>query len=492
MREHSQASIEAQQEAPYAEALPVLADKLRIRMQAPGHAGRLLEEIERLFRNFAHFDVSVVPGLDVAIDGRPTPLARAEALAAEAVGAQACSYFTNGASAAASALASALVDVAKGRPILVARNAHISVIHTLYERGAQVTFLPVEVHPILGMATVLDPQDLEDRLARHGYGAVWISTPNYEGVLGSTEQAIQVCKRAGVPVVVDGSWASELPFTTELGPLSPIQLGADAEVGSWHKTLQAPGQDAVAYLGKDSAIPLPVFNLACLRHKTTSKNSVFLAALDLCRRWAFQHADAAVVENREAIREYARLVPDGMLVDWAAELRSGRTIAPASIPYRMTFRTWETGYTGYELARMLLERGLQVAQPNLLYMFMGTGIGRPWVIERTFEKVRELLDELPARPALDPGTLPTLALSAADVDFSEARGDTEPVLLTQAVGRRLAHALGAYPPGLAIKTHGEVLDRGTAEYLAQVRQQRGTLYGGDPGLLKDGYVLVYR
>lgn len=481
-----------QEETPYWTALQEQAGRLQHRLQAPGHAGSLDGAfVDLLGAQWAHYDVSVVHGLDVALPGQAAPLAQAERLAADAVGAAACAFLTTGASGVAKALTSALVDVARGRRILVARNAHISVIHELDGRGALVEILPVEMHP-LGMATVLDPAVLRRALAKGDVGGVWVSTPCYEGVLGATGECIEAANAAGVPVVVDGSWASELPFSG-LDDQNPIRLGADAVVGSPHKTLRAPGQVAWAFLGKSGRIPLDVFEAATTRNKSTSKSSLLIAGLDLCRHDAVHNADAGIRANRAAVEECRGWLPQGMLVDWDEERRAGRTIAPSSIPYRMTFRTWETGYTGYELATRLREQyGVQVAQPNYLYLSMGTGVGRPDTIRAACEAMRSLLTELPHRSALDPDDLPGLTLSTALVDFGEARGDIERVPLEEAVGRRLVHPIGAYPPGLALKAPTETLDATTAEYLTVVKGNGATLYGTPGSLLSAGLVAVYR
>lgn len=482
-----------QAEMPYVAALSEQASHLPVRGQAPGHHGDLPGEFERLLgEQFAHVDLSVVKGLDVSLHGRPTPLVQAEQLLADAVEAKAATFFTSGATAAASALTSALLEVARGRKIAVARNAHVSVINTLTAAGAAVVFLPVEVHPILGMATVLDPGLLEAILANGDIGGVLITSPCYEGVLADIATCIRIChgQPVPVPVVVDNSWGSEMPFSDLLGE-SPLALGADAVVGSPHKTLRAPGQAAWAFLGKASLIPLEVFEIAALRHKTTSKSSIFLGALDLCRRWSFFNASPGIERNLEAVDAYSRLLPAGMLVDWRQERRDGRTIAPASIPYRMTIETWKLGYTGYEVAELLRKRGVQVAQANIMYLFVGTGVDAPETIKALLEAVASVLETLPHRAPLDPNRLPKLRLTQASVDFNRQRhASAETVPLKKAVGRPLADPLGAYPPGFEIKVRGEVLDEHTAEYLDAVVSAGGTVYGGSPRLHEQGLVRV--
>lgn len=500
MRNQESHSLASQARTPYWDALRSTAPQLTVRTQAPGHNGKLPAEFQELLgENFALYDVSVVKGLDVPLPGQVSALVEAERLAAEATGAESVQFVTTGASGPAGGIASALVQIEQereenSRRILVARNAHISVIHAFSRGRARVEFLPVEVHPQLGMGTVLDPAILEAALDEGDVGAVWVTTPCYEGVLGDVETYVSLAHDHGVPIVVDNAWGSEMPFSDRLGP-SPLELGADAVIGSPHKVEAAPGQCAWVYLGKDSLFSdtdKDILNQSILAYKTTSKSSVFLAALDLCRWWAHFNADAGIQANLRAVEECREWLPEGILVDWNQERRAGRTLAPSNIPYRMTLATWKLGYTGYDVARLLEARGVQVAQANLRYLFMGAGVGHPETIRAavgTFASVMETLEE---RRPLDLDSLPNLVLQRATVDFGTVPRGVELVELRDAVGRKLAHPLGAYPPGFAIRTKTETLDEDTYRYLATVRANGGTLFGGNPETLGRGMVRVYK
>ncbi|MBQ6722724.1 MAG: amino acid decarboxylase, partial [Clostridia bacterium] len=76
---------------------------------------------------------------------------------------------------------------------------------------------------------------LEDKLKGQPYMAVWLTSPDYLGRRADLRAAAEVCRRYGVPLLVDNAHGAYLRF---LEPdAHPLTLGADACCDSAHKTL---------------------------------------------------------------------------------------------------------------------------------------------------------------------------------------------------------------------------------------------------------------
>ena len=125
-----------QAETPYLDALEAFADGDNARLHVPGHKGgagagpRLLEALgDRALR----LDVpACTHGIDIGAE--PTPLTRAETLAADLYGAARTWFLVNGASQGNHALSLALAQ--SGDRVVVQRNVHASTVSGLVISGS--------------------------------------------------------------------------------------------------------------------------------------------------------------------------------------------------------------------------------------------------------------------------------------------------------------------------------------------------------------------
>ncbi|WCB92249.1 hypothetical protein DSM104299_00939 [Baekduia alba] len=494
------ASPEAQMETPYRTALDVAADWYDVRGQAPASGGTFPVAVESAVggESYAHRDMSVVRGLGVALPGKKSALVRSEELLAGAMpGAKLATYLTTGASGAAEATTSALIDTAleQVKPgekpcFLVTRNVHISVANRLKARGVRVEWIAVPMHP-LGMADVVDASALEAKLRTGNYHGVIVSSPTYEGKQADAKKCIDAAHAHGVPIMWDMSWATEMAFTDLMGD-SPLKLGADAVVLSLHKSLFFPGQMAAGALGYNSLIPERVWRAAMLADKSTSQSSNWLAAADEARKDAFLNATAHLERLWAAIERSRRYLPQDMLVDWDEEKRAGRTHSADHMPHRLTFRTHHLGYTGYELAALMDERRVQTAQAHRAFFFDGFGAGGAEAIPELFKRLGAVVDELPRKRPFELDQIPRIQLRDATVDYSQAVGPVDVVPVRDAVDRELAQFVGAYPPGIAIAGPTELLSHENAGFLLTTKDGGGSLWGGDLVTTGSGELMVYR
>jgi hypothetical protein len=91
----------------------------------------------------------------------------------------------------------------------------------------------------------VSPAAIKEALEAHpGASALYLTSPDYHGVLSDIGAAAALCREAGVPLLVDNAHGAHLfPFG-----LHPMALGADACVDSLHKTLPALTGAALVHL----------------------------------------------------------------------------------------------------------------------------------------------------------------------------------------------------------------------------------------------------
>ena len=95
--------------------------------------------------------------------------------------------------------------------VLLAPNAHHSVMHAAIVCGVNVRFLPAAV--VSGFDAILPPTppQVQAALAAHpGTTAVVITSPSYEGIVADVPGIARVVRRHGALLVVDAAWGGPL------------------------------------------------------------------------------------------------------------------------------------------------------------------------------------------------------------------------------------------------------------------------------------------
>lgn len=209
------------------------------------------------------------------------PIKEAQELAAEAFGAKKTFFLLNGSTAGNLALAMGLTK--KGQKIITNRNCHRSVLTGMIISGAEPLWLIPNRFEDWGIWGNISPESVEDMLKSHDdVGMVWITNPTYEGVVSDVKSIASICKRYGVPLIVDEAHACLWNFSKHL-PTPALQLGADAVVHSLHKTGGSMSQSSMLHIAKDSLIDVDAVEKALKLLHTTSPSLMLLASLDAAR-----------------------------------------------------------------------------------------------------------------------------------------------------------------------------------------------------------------
>jgi arginine/lysine/ornithine decarboxylase len=394
-------------------------------------------------------------------------LKKAEALMAEAVGAQSAFFSTCGSSLSVKA---AMLAVAGGqRELLVSRDAHKSVVAGLIFAGVEPRWIKPRYDADLHLAHPPSPAEVEAAWSAHpdAAGALIVSPTPY-GTCADLEGIVEVCHRLGKPLIVDEAWGAHLPFHDDL-PTWAMDAGADVCVVSVHKMGMGFEQGSVFHLQGDLVDPDLLSACADLL-MTTSPNVLVYSAIDGWRR--------------QMVQDGKQLLSDALALAWwvreQVEKRHGLHVLHDELvheqasseldPLQVLIDVNGLGISGYQAVDWLRENTA-----------VDLGLSDHRRVEATLsiaddeESAGRLLGALDALVAAAPGITEPEPVKMPSFDDLEIEpvllprdaffGPAESVPIEEAIGRVAAEQVTPYPPGIPALVPGERITAGLIEYL---------------------------
>ena len=309
-------------------------EKSPVRMHMPGHKGAGI-------LGFEGMDLTEIYGADELFAAEGI-IKESEQNASSLFGCPTY-YSTQGSTLCIQTMCTILCQDAKSKgkkpKILAGRNAHRSFIHAA-------ALLDFEIEWLYGNSDYLSckihAEDLEKAIIESLPTAVYLTNPDYLGNLLDIQSLASVCKKHNVLLAIDNAHGAYLRF---LEPsLHPIDLGADLCCGSAHKTL--PVLTGGAYLHLSDSLNQVWKN--DVKHfmeyfSSTSPSYLIMASLDAAN-------EVLDTTFRNSLSECIQRV-DGLKNTLT---QHGYTILFGE-PMKITISTKEFGYTGNEIANLLME-----------------------------------------------------------------------------------------------------------------------------------------
>jgi arginine/lysine/ornithine decarboxylase len=459
-----------QERAPILEALEAFRDRGDVVYGPPGHKqGRGVDKEtlrilgEDLFRD----DVLALNGLDDRRESQGV-IEQAEKLMAEAVHAEHAFFSTCGSSLS---VKTAMISLAgPGETMLIARNAHKSIVGGLVVGGIRPVWIPARLDERWALTHPPGPAEVEAALAANPDAkGVLMITPTDWGSCADLKAVAEACHRSGVPLLVDEAWGAHFPFHDQL-PVWGMDAGADLVVTSVHKMGAAVEQSSVFHVQGNRV------NLEVLKQRedllgTTSSTNLVYASLDGWRRSMARDGARiwqGVLERTQRIRQQIAELP-------GLELMGPEVIDDRSGPHeldltRLTLDVRGLGITGYVAAEWLRDN-CRVNMGTADYCHLGGQIGAgddDGTERKLLDGLRRLLDAAPGLPRAPEVPLPgqgafeaEMAMVPREAFFAAA----EHVPPSAAVGRIAAEMLTPYPPGVPMVMPGEVIDAESVAFL---------------------------
>ena len=239
-----------------------------------------------------------------------------------------------------------------GGRVLVNRDAHSSVTAALIHGGLEPVYVVPEYDATLGLSTGPTYERVAAALDRHAVDCVFLTSPNYFGIVGELGAIISLARQRGLPVVVDAAHAPHFHFCAEL-PTGAEDLGADIVTQSTHKTATALSQGSLLLLRSRDRVPMLYEQINELGLVSTSFSYPILASIELGVRQLVEEGDdiwRAAIERAETLRQIVRSMPGITCFGREIAGRAGITALDAT---RVTLDVSRTGLTGFEFERRL-------------------------------------------------------------------------------------------------------------------------------------------
>lgn len=426
-------------DTPICDFVKKYADSGQMRLHMPGHKGKAMLGVEDI-------DITEIDGADVLYNAKGI-IKQSEANAAGLFGAAKTLYSAGGSSLCIHAMLylTALYARAEGkRPLIAAgRNAHKVFMTAAALLDLDILWLyPENSENMLSCA--IDAESLDKTLSKTKEKpvAVYITSPDYLGNISDIRGIAEVCRRQEVLLLVDNAHGAYLRFLPE--DMHPITLGADICCDSAHKTL--PVLTGGAYLHIPHRAPALFCHMAenaMSVFASTSPSYLILQSLDAANKYLAENYPERLAKTAEQLCTLKKLLLD-----------KGYKVV-GNEPMKLTLAVKDYGYTGYEFAKILFDKGVtcEFYDPDFVVMMF-----TPEISAEDIERLQTILLEIPKKesiPSRPPSTpRPERAMPAKAALFSPHKR-----LEAQACyGRVLASANVSCPPAIPIAVCGERID----------------------------------
>lgn len=417
----------------------------RVPMHMPGHKG-IASPLDRM-GDLLRLDTTEIPDTDSLYEASG-PIAEAMERASALYGTRRTLFSAGGCSLCIQTMLR--LAVPQGGKIVAGRTIHRAAVNAM----ALLDIIPAWVLPRPdageGLPGRIHPQDIEAALcANPDACAVYVTTPDYYGVLSDIRGISEVCRAHGVPLLVDNAHGAHLKFACP--GAHPLERGASITCDSAHKTLPVMTGGAWLHIAQDAYCAEAPSAMALFG--STSPSYPILVSLDLCRAWLEEEGEAAfssLTEKVDDVRRHALSL--GMrlpLGEWD--------------PVRITLGTAPLGLTGQEAAQRLRQQGVEPEYADGMHVVL---IPSPFNPDEDFLRLKAALSALPdGRPPLPKAgkvtSLPAVAASPRQALL--APGERIPI--AESVGRIAAEASCPCPPGVPVVAPGEYIDEQSAKIL---------------------------
>ncbi len=480
-----------QQRAPLFEQLQSCAQRQSIPFHTPGHKagnGTATALREAWGKAMLQADLPELPELD-NLFAPSGVIAEAQALAAEAFGAERTWFSANGSTAGV--MAAILATCGPGDAIVLPRTVHKSVISGLVLSGAHPIFVAPAYDPRSNLVGGLTAAALADVLASHRQSkpeikAVMVVSPSYEGICGETEAIAHLCHQHNIPLLVDEAHGPHFGFHPDLPPPA-LSLGADLAIQSIHKVLSALTQAAMVHVQGQRIDPHRLSQALALV-QSTSPNYLLLASLDVARRQMALEG-AALMAHALALAEQARQQLKQVAGIQVLELPSALAGFTTLDPTRLTVEVRGLGLTGFEVDEILCDRHGVIAELptlNSLTFIISLGNCKNDIdrLVKGFQAISLEAHSTESKPSdslsfsqrswdLMGEVMPAMACNPREAFY----GRQQAVAIAEAIGKPSAETICPYPPGIPVLLPGEIVTAEAVHYLRQVQAEGGVISG---------------
>lgn len=416
-------------------------EKSPVRMHMPGHKGAGI-------LGFEGMDLTEIYGADELFAAEGI-IKESEQNASNLFGCPTY-YSTQGSTLCIQTMCTILCQDAKSKgkkpKILAGRNAHRSFIHAA-------ALLDFEIEWLYGNSDYLSckihAEDLEKAIIESLPTAVYLTNPDYLGNLLDIQSLASVCKKHNVLLAIDNAHGAYLRFLKD--SLYPIDLGADLCCDSAHKTL--PVLTGGAYLHLSDSLNQVWKN--DVKHfmeyfSSTSPSYLIMASLDAANEvldTTFKNSLFECIQRVDGLKN--------TLVQHGYTILSGE-------PMKITISTKEFGYTGNEIANLLMECDIYPEFYDSDYIVL---MPSPYNTKDDLKRLETCLCGIEGKPILV-NKLPKLEQSKKAMNVRQALFSSSITLdVSKSLGQVCSSVTVSCPPAILPVIPGEVISESSIEVM---------------------------
>jgi len=404
------------------------------RFHMPGHKGSL-----PLFEGAALYDVTEIPGLDELYRPR-SAIAELEARYAHLYKSD-LSLLSAGGSTLCIQTMLALA-MKPGDKLVAARGCHVSAVNAM----ALLDLTPVWAFPEYDSCTGLAKPVAADKIreilaANRDAKAVYLTSPDYYGVICDILSISEACREYEVPLLVDNAHGAHLAF---LSPsLHPLALGADLCADSLHKTMPVLTGGAMLHI-KNPRFTNDAKRCMSLFGSTSPSYLVMLSA-DMALKALEGDFKGKLLETAKT---FAKLE--------ALAIQKGFAV-PGGVcdPLKLSLGFFGAGYTRGEFEAAIRSHCIEPEMTDDHFcVLMASPYNRP----EDFTRLEDFLKNIKQKPALPIREPAPCAPKQAGSLRESVFGDMITVPLEDAAGKTAGSFIATCPPGIPQVIPGEMID----------------------------------
>ena len=416
-------------------------EKSPVRMHMPGHKGAGI-------LGFEGMDLTEIYGADELFAAEGI-IKESEQNASSLFGCPTY-YSTQGSTLCIQTMCTILCQDAKSKgkkpKILAGRNAHRSFIHAA-------ALLDFEIEWLYGNSDYLSckicTETLEKEIIENHPTAVYLTNPDYLGNLLDIQSLASICKKYDVLLAIDNAHGAYLRFLED--SLHPIDLGADLCCDLAHKTLPVLTGGAYLHLspslnqiwGNDVKHFMEYFS-------STSPSYLIMASLDAANDvldTTFKNSLFECIQRVDVLKN--------TLVQHGYTILSGE-------PMKITISTKEFGYTGNEIAKLLMDCDIYPEFYDSDYIvFMPS----PYNMIDDFEKLETCLCKI-ERKSVVFNSFPKLEYAKKVMNVRQALfAPSTMIEVSESLGQVCSSVTVSCPPAILPVIPGEIISESSIEVM---------------------------
>ena len=295
----------------------------------------------------------------------------------------------------------------------------------------------------------ISTETLEKEILENNPTAVYLTNPDYLGNLLDIKSLASICKKHDVLLAIDNAHGAYLRF---LEPsLHPIDLGADLCCDSAHKTL--PVLTGGAYLHLSDSLNQVWKN--DVKHfmeyfSSTSPSYLIMASLDATNEvldTTFKKSLSECIQRVDVLKN--------------ALIQHGYTILSGE-PMKITISTKEFGYTGNEIANLLMECDIYPEFYDSDYIVL---MPSPYNTKDDFERLQKCLCGI-ERKFILVNKPPKLEQSKKVMNVRQALfAQSTMIEVSRSLGQVCSSVTVSCPPAILPVIPGEVISKSAIEVM---------------------------